>query len=154
MCYLLVIDDKILESRVYDLVYPSREKNMETIGQEVQNIADNLASALQGESGAAHFALDDLRVEYEIREVDAGKVLVLGERVFPLASPLHSASAALAIYEEFINARATLVRCARDAALKIAAGGGTEDQGKTQRALAALAALPFVSLQTQSFQPR
>ena len=137
------------------MIGTSSEKTiMNTTVNEVQNIANDLAAALTANSSTASFVLDDLRVEYEIGARNELKVLIVGDREYPLLTPLHAASAALAVHEGFIAARAILVRQARDTALKLAADEKVEALGKTQRALAVLAALPFVNPQTQFFQPQ
>ena len=137
------------------MIGTSSEKiNMNTTADEVQAIGDSLAIALQNESPLAEFALDYLKMEHEIVVRGDLKVLIVADREYPLTTPLHAASAALAVHEGFIVARTILVREARDTALMLAAGERAEAHGKVQRALATIAALPFVSQQTRYAQPQ
>ncbi len=132
----------------------SEKTNMNTTVNEVQNIANDLAAALTANSSTASFVLDDLRVEYEIGARNELKVLIVGDREYPLLTPLHAASAALAVHEGFIVSRAILIRQARDTALNLAAGEKAEAQGVVQRALATIAALPFVNPQSRFVLPQ
>ena len=126
-------------------MHPSEKMLMDTTGIETQKVADDLAAAMRSGPGRATFSLGSLQADYEIGVGEDGPVLFVREAKYPLHTPLHSAAATLAVYEEFANAHAIFVRGARLEAMKMAASVPEDEGGKAQRALAALAALAFVS---------
>ena len=125
---------------------------MQPTSTALQEITNLLSEALRLNESIVRFEYSGLQAEYRVDGKGAGRTLKIRERIFPLSTPLYCAAASLAVLEEFSTAVVLFVREAKEAACIMAIAPVEAGSPKSSMALVALAALPFINLQTPPAQ--